>query len=320
MESSRRTKTPSKSQKQTTTKSSISRKNTHSSGKAGKPKKEVNVTDFSSARSYQTLNSEMKASILYRTITESDKERLHTNTSSSPPRVMTQPNYASDTQKTKLWKLERKPTTNQIRTQTYSPVHGKRPLYSNQKGSPTSMSFEPGSFFYESPGKKKISLGTSSVQVMKKVFDEEYSLHSPSRKKFSEKETQESFQEHLKTEKSSQGSRSARIREPEINFEILNHAYRSFLEKLHLNPMMQNADVYTYISESLSYFSYPETDLKLGAIINIFDMIYYNKPNISEEQLSTICLQLLNYIPRYQVLDDFYLLYFSLETLGKFFL
>ncbi len=317
MESSRRNKTPNKSQKQTTTKSSISRKNTHSSGKAGKPKKEVNVTDFSSARSYQTLNSETKASLLYRTITESDQERLHTNTSSSPPRAMTQPSYTSDTEKTRFWKLDRQPTTSHIRTHTYSPVHDKRPLYSYRKGSPTSMSFEPGSFFYESPGKKKINLGTSSVQVMKKVFDEEYSLHSPSRKKL---ETQESFQELSKAEKSSQGSRSARIREPEINFEILNNAYKSFLEKLHLNPMMQNADVYTYINESLSYFSYPDTDLKLGAIINIFDMIYYNKPNISEEQLNTICLQLLNYIPRYQALEDFYLLYFSLETLGKLFL
>ena len=176
------------------------------------------------------------------------------------------------------------------------------------------MTFEPGSFFYESPGKKKINLGTSSVQIMKKVFDEEYSLHSPSRKKLSGKEAHESF---LQTEKSSQGSRTGRIKEPEINFEILNNAYRTFLEKLHLNPMMQNADVYTYINESLSYFNYPDTDLKLGAIINIFDMLYYNKPNITEEQLNSISLQLLNIIPKYQALEDFYLLFFSHETLGK---
>jgi hypothetical protein len=128
----------------------------------------------------------LQASILYKNRVESDKIPYLSISSTSPPRSIEQAARSTGFKSTTPRQFEAKPTV-PLRTHTYSPIG------SAYKDVPQHATFEPGSFFYESPGKKKINLRNSSVKVMRKVFDEEYSLASPSKKKAYDYSMYESF-------------------------------------------------------------------------------------------------------------------------------
>ena len=255
------------------------------------------------------------ANIMYKNISGGKSPKSAFNTS-SPVKVFDQSSYSAELRSGTPQLFEARSNA-PVRTGTYSPVSNSKIASSNQKQNIHGTSFDPGSFFYESPGKKLINLGNSSVQVMKKVFDEDYSLHSPSKKKAYEDELKESSRASKNEQKNLNISQPSEQSNSEIDSEILNHAYKVFLEKLQSNPKMQSATIDLYISESLGYLLHPSNSMKLGAIINLFDMLYYNRDKLTEDQISHICTQFINLLPRYSASDDPYLIYCSLEVLGN---
>jgi len=208
-------------------------------------------------------------------------------------------------------------TIGPVRTETYSPVNSIRVLLSHQKGSPKLTDFDPGSFFYESPGTKKINFGNSSIKIMQKVFDQEYSLHSPSKRKAAENEFYESFRQADSLQTNNNAINNPGLTKRfNLDFEILNNAYKTFLEKLQSDLNIKNVVISSYVSRSLEYLNHPDFDYKLGSLLIIFDMIYYNKSRITEEQIAQVCAAILSMLPEYQALEDHYLLSSALEILS----
>ena len=249
----------------------------------------TNIVDYSSGK-------KTPAHITYKNISGGKSPKSAFN-SSSPVKIFDQFSHSAEVRSGTPQPLEAKSNA-LVRSGTFSPVSNSKIGSSNQKQNNYGPSFEPGSFFYESPGKKLINLGNSSVQVMKKVFDEDYSLHSPSKKKVHEDELKESFTSSLNERKNPNISQHSEQPNSEIDSEVLNHAYKVFLEKLQSNPKMQAATIDLYISESLGYLLHPSNSMKLGAIINLFDMLYYNRDKLTEDQISHICIQLINLSPK----------------------
>lgn len=267
----------------------------------------------SSKRIITSSSGNIRANILYKNGTDHASAPQITLSSTSPVKVMDQ-SLQSTSSNRNITPLHFDPkASGPIRTYTYSPVNSSKLGSSMNKGSPQT-NFDPGNFFYESPGKKKINLNNSSVQVMKKVFDEEFSLHSPSKKKTTDTELYESIrlQSH-----GDQSSSKSDFRPQEIERDILHDAYKTFWENLQSNPEMKNATIDAYVGESLSCLSHSDDYLRLGAIINIFDMIYYTRASIPPDQISQICSYILDLLPKYYTVDDLYCLYCSLEVLGK---
>ena len=155
-----------------------------------------------------------------------------------------------------------------VRSQTYSPVHNV--TSTSKSPSKKDGAFEPGYMFYESPGQKKINLTNSSKQVLKRVFDTEYSVDSPSKKKLAEK--QEEMYQTFKFTESPQDVSSqipaTNTRSQEINFEFLQRSQQLFLNKLKANPKTENAPIEDIISESIEYLKHLNQHLRVGAILN----------------------------------------------------
>lgn len=205
-----------------------------------------------------------------------------------------------------------------VRTQTYSPVNN--PNLVSKSPSKKESTFEPGYLFYESPGQKKINLTNSSKMVLKKVFDTEYSVDSPSKKKLFEKQESELYQTFKFTESTQDVTSqmpSATLISQEINFEFLQRSQQLFLNKLKANPKTEKAAIEDIVSESIDYLKHLNQHLRVGAILNIFEILFNQRYNIGPGTLGQITSALFNMLPQYHASNDFYMLYFTMETLSK---
>ena len=230
----------------------------------------------------------------------------------SPKRTLSHSQSLGSTKKP--FRLNGTQTIDPLRTQTYSPINTSKILLSQQKGSPKLTDFDPGSFFYESPGIKKINFGNSSIKIMQKVFDQDYSLHSPSKRKAAENEFYESFRQADESQNVNVIRNPLLTKRLNVDFEILNNAYKTFIEKLAKDHNAK--DTISSLRISVSYLTHPDFDFKLGALLIIFDMISHNKSNLSEDQLAQVCAAILSVLPEYHALEDTYLLSSALEILG----
>ena len=198
-----------------------------------------------------------------------------------------------------------------VRTKSYSPLSK-----SSAKVSPTHKAAQDsGNNFYESSGKKKLNLASSSVQVMKKVFDEDYSLSSP-KKRGSQGDQAENLEYEDIRNRDSMGS-SNRLKTSGVSFELLDKSYQIFFNKLKVNPKMVNATIDDYIDESIEYLRHSDLHLRIGAVINLFDILYYNTSAILPDHVTQICTQIFNLLPQYHSVGDSNFLYLTMEVLRK---
>lgn len=210
-----------------------------------------------------------------------------------------------------------------IRSQTYSPLNNSN--LSSVKKSPVKKdgsTFDPGNIFYESPGhKKNPNFTSSSKNVMKKVFDTEYSLDSPSKKKTIERGQGEQLYQTFKNDKNAQEEidklNANYLKNNEINYEFLERSQQLFANKLKANPKTENGNVDDIIAESLEYLKHLNHHLRVGAILNIFDILSNDNGNVGPGNLAQITSTLLTLLPQYQQAGDFNLMLFSLEVLCK---
>ena len=199
-----------------------------------------------------------------------------------------------------------------VRTKSYSPL-GK----SSAKVSPThKIAQESGSNFYESSGKKKLNLASSSVQVMKRVFDEDYSLSSPKKRGSQGIDQAENLEYEDIRNRDSMGS-SNNLKPAGVSFELLDKSYQIFFNKLKVNPKMVNATIDDYIDESIEYLRHSDLQLRIGAVINLFDILYYNTSAILPDHVTQICTEIFNLLPQYHSTGDFNFLYLTMEVLRK---
>ncbi len=206
--------------------------------------------------------------------------------------------------------IESKPNS-ALRSHNYSPVSNQR---STRRSPSHKALIETGNNVYDS-GQKVINFNPSSIQVMRKVFDEDYSLVSPQPQFIVNHE-----EEHHKPN----GKDNSQLENPEnpqeIDFEILDQAYQIFLNKLKMNPKLNNSTIDDYIYESIEYLKIPNQSMKIGAIINLFDIIFYNSSSINSEHVVQISTQMFSLVHQFYASDDFYILYLALEVLRKHYL
>ena len=208
-------------------------------------------------------------------------------------------------------------STTGLRSQNYSPLANSRA--SVKRSPPRKASNEMSNTLYESSGQKKVNLGTSSVQVMRKVFDEDYSLSSPNRKARRDDDEDDEQAEYQKEKSITLQKGNKNPRSQEVNFDFLDEAYQIFLNKLKVNPKMNNATIDDYISESIEYLKHPDQHMRIGAIINLFDILYYNASAILPTHAEQISDQIFNLLPHFHNSEDFYFVYLTLEVLRKTF-
>ena len=82
---------------------------------------------------------------------------------------------------------------------------------------------------------------------------------------------------------------------------------------------MNNATIDDYIGESIEYLKHPDQHMRIGAIINLFDILYYNASAILPIHAEQICEQIFNLLPHFHNSEDFYFIYLTLEVLRNFF-
>ena len=212
--------------------------------------------------------------------------------------------------------LEHKSNTG-IRSHNYSPLSQHRS--SLGKSPSNKILADVGNNLYESSGKKKLNLASSSVKVMKKVFDEDYSLNSPSRKALQEQTDEEQDHSQYQDERSKEMTQTNRKKIPEISFDVLDKSYQLFLDKLKMNPKMEDATIDDYIAESIENFNHSNQYMRIGAAINLFDILYYNSSAILPEHVIQISTQIFNIILHFHASEDFYSLYLAFEVIRKSF-
>jgi hypothetical protein len=208
-----------------------------------------------------------------------------------------------------------------VRTKSYSPInsHKKATRRSPQHSRGTA---EMSQSVYESSGQKKMNMPSSSVNVMRRVFDEDYSLSSPNKRIINESQDvvgdiDASWRIEEKSRDHMTSMQMSRPKGPEVNFEFLDRSYQILLAKIKANPNMSEASMDDYIKESVEYLTNSDMMLRTGALINLFDILYYNAHAIIPEYVIMISTQIFNLLPHYYTTDDFYFSYLSMEILRK---
>jgi hypothetical protein len=102
-----------------------------------------------------------------------------------------------------------------------------------------------------------------------------------------------------------------------LDFNMLNQAYLFFLETSRTNPNLQDAPIEVYIDDSLGFVNHSNVLLRIGALINIFEIVHYNRDAIPPEQISQICAQIIPLIAKYQGSEEFLTLFCALEVIGE---
>jgi hypothetical protein len=85
----------------------------------------------------------------------------------------------------------------------------------------------------------------------------------------------------------------------ELDFDYMQRGHQLFLNKLKANPKIETATLEDILVESIDYLRHLSQLIRVGAIINIFEILYNEKQNLGITTINQITTQIFHHIPSF---------------------
>ena len=210
------------------------------------------------------------------------------------------------------------------RSQT-SLITGNKKAYSPTSKFEQFEKFDPSYAFYESPGKPKPLISKTSKAIMKRVFDEEFSLESQSQKRQMEKTMNDFSKFNRSMTSAMEGLSTQRVPENEskpsdifnIDYQYLEICQKNYFQNINADGEKVPETLDEQLNMTFQNFTTSDQRTRIGAILTLFELIYQNDNLIQSTQATEILTCLFEQLPSFYDNQDFYMELITLEIISN---